>query len=64
MTTQHPIDDTALVARIAQQEQTALAKLYDRYARILYAVAFKILESVQPLDRFINQKQSVDVRSF
>jgi RNA polymerase sigma-70 factor (ECF subfamily) len=53
MTTQHPIDDTALVARIAQQEQTALAKLYDRYARILYAVAFKILESVEEAEKVV-----------
>ena len=43
MTAQSNIDEIALVTKIAQQDQTALAELYDRYARILYAVAFKIL---------------------
>jgi RNA polymerase sigma-70 factor (ECF subfamily) len=43
MTPKPTIDEIAIVARIAQQDQTAIAELYDRYARILYAVAFKIL---------------------
>lgn len=47
------IDEIALVARIAQQDQTALATLYDRYASVLYSVAFKILGTVEETEEVV-----------
>jgi RNA polymerase sigma-70 factor, ECF subfamily len=35
--------DRALLARIARQDETALAALYDRHARVLYALALRIV---------------------
>jgi RNA polymerase sigma-70 factor (ECF subfamily) len=53
MAIQQHIDETSLLARIAQQEPSAMEQLYDRYARILYAVAFKILESVEEAEEVV-----------
>ena len=40
----HPSnEDSFLIQSIAQQDEVALSELYDRYARVLYAVAFKSL---------------------
>lgn len=46
-------DEASLLKRIAQQDQAALADLYDRYARILYAVAFKSLGSAQESEEVV-----------
>lgn len=53
MTTQQTIDESPLLERIAQLDQTALSQLYDRYARVLYAVAFKILGSVEEAEEVV-----------
>ena len=53
MTSQPPIDETPLLTRIAQQDPAALSELYDRYARIIYAVAFKILGSVEEAEEVV-----------
>ncbi|NJM89739.1 MAG: sigma-70 family RNA polymerase sigma factor [Hydrococcus sp. RU_2_2] len=53
MTNQQFIDDKTLVMGIVRQEQAALAELYDRYASVLYAIAFKILESVQDAEEVV-----------
>lgn len=53
MTTQQTIDESPLLERIAQLDQTALSELYDRYARVLYAVAFKILGSVEEAEEVV-----------
>ncbi|NJL23218.1 MAG: sigma-70 family RNA polymerase sigma factor [Leptolyngbyaceae cyanobacterium SM1_3_5] len=42
-----PTDDRSLLARIAQQDQAALAQLYNRYARLVFAIAFKSFGSVE-----------------
>lgn len=34
--------DAALIARIARREERALGDLYDRYARLIYAIALRI----------------------
>lgn len=47
------LDEASLLERIAQQDQAALADLYDRYARILYAVAFKSLGSAQESEEVV-----------
>jgi RNA polymerase sigma factor (sigma-70 family) len=50
----HPsIDDLALIARIGQQDQEALALLYDRYVQVLFAVAFKILGSTEEAEEVV-----------
>ncbi len=46
-------DEAYLITRIAEQEETALSQLYDRYARILYAVAFKILGSIEESEEVV-----------
>jgi len=45
--------DGVLISRIAKQDQSALSTLYDRYARILYAVSFKILGSVEEAEEVV-----------
>ncbi|MBW4699647.1 MAG: sigma-70 family RNA polymerase sigma factor [Aphanocapsa lilacina HA4352-LM1] len=46
-------DEAALVARIARQDQSALSELYDRYVRMLAAVAFKILGSIEEAEEVV-----------
>ncbi|NJP10178.1 MAG: sigma-70 family RNA polymerase sigma factor [Leptolyngbyaceae cyanobacterium RU_5_1] len=53
MTTQKGFDEFSLIKRIAQQDETALAELYDRYGRILYSVAFKSLGSVEEAEEVV-----------
>lgn len=47
------LDDASLLTRIAQQDQSALSKLYDRYARIVYGLAFKSLRSVEESEEVV-----------
>ncbi len=53
MTIEPDPDDFSLLKRIAQQDQAAMAALYDRYAATLYAVAFKTLGSVQESEEVV-----------
>lgn len=46
-------DDTLLVKRIAQGDRAALSMLYDRYARIIYGLAFKSLRSVEESEEVV-----------
>ncbi len=48
-----PLNEAFLLKRIAQQDQSALAQLYDRYARVIYAVAFKSLGSVEESEEIV-----------
>jgi RNA polymerase sigma-70 factor, ECF subfamily len=48
-----PSDDILLLQRIAQQDQAALSTLYDRYARIVYAVAFRSLRSAEESEEIV-----------
>jgi RNA polymerase sigma-70 factor, ECF subfamily len=48
-----PPDDILLLQRIAQQDQAALSTLYDRYARIVYAVAFRSLRSAEESEEIV-----------
>jgi RNA polymerase sigma-70 factor, ECF subfamily len=45
--------DDQLLAQIAQKNQSALAVLYDRYARIIYGLAFKSLRSVEESEEVV-----------
>jgi RNA polymerase sigma-70 factor, ECF subfamily len=49
----HSADDWLLVKAIGQQDQGALSRLYDRYARVLYALAFKMLGSVEEAEEVV-----------
>jgi RNA polymerase sigma factor (sigma-70 family) len=53
MATQHGFDEFSLLKRISQKDETALSELYDRYARILYSVAFKSLGSVEESEEVV-----------
>jgi RNA polymerase sigma-70 factor (ECF subfamily) len=53
METPPAVDDDALLARIAQRNQRALSQLYDRYARIVYGLAFKSLHSVEESEEVV-----------
>jgi RNA polymerase sigma-70 factor (ECF subfamily) len=46
-------DEVALITRIAQQDETALSLLYDRYARVLYSVAHKSLGSPEECEEVV-----------
>lgn len=46
-------EESHLLARIAQQDQSALSTLYDRYARVLYSLAFRILGSVEEAEEIV-----------
>jgi RNA polymerase sigma-70 factor (ECF subfamily) len=47
------VDDAGLLMRIAQRDQTALSLLYDRYARIIYSLAFRSLRSVEESEEVV-----------
>jgi RNA polymerase sigma-70 factor (ECF subfamily) len=53
MTTQPDSDEVTLIKKIAQQDQTALAELYDRYARLIYAVVMKSLNSIEEAEEVV-----------
>jgi RNA polymerase sigma factor (sigma-70 family) len=46
-------DEVQLVTRIAEQDQVALSQLYDRYARVIYAVVYKSLGSVEECEEVV-----------
>ncbi len=46
-------DDVSLLTRISQGDQAALSALYDRYAKIIYAFAFKSLRSVEESEEVV-----------
>ncbi|NJK62266.1 MAG: sigma-70 family RNA polymerase sigma factor [Synechococcaceae cyanobacterium SM2_3_1] len=46
-------DELHLMQRIAQQDQSALSDLYDRYARILLGLACKMLGSVEDAEEVV-----------
>ena len=47
------ITDVALVRAIAQADQMALSQLYDRYARVLYSLGFKMLGSAEEAEELV-----------
>lgn len=53
MTAQKSSDESLLLVQIARKDQTALAKLYDRYGRPSYALAYKILGSVEEAEEVV-----------
>lgn len=49
----HSPEDWPLVQAIGQQDQGALSRLYDRYARVLYTLAYRILGSVEEAEEVV-----------
>ncbi len=47
------ITDNTLLSLIAQRDQGALSTLYDRYARIIYAIAFRSLRSAEESEEVV-----------
>jgi RNA polymerase sigma-70 factor, ECF subfamily len=47
------LDDLSLIEQIIQRNQAALSQLYDRYARIMYAVALKMLGSPEEAEEVV-----------
>jgi RNA polymerase sigma-70 factor, ECF subfamily len=48
-----PLDDNTLLLKIAHNEQLALSQLYDRYARIVYAMALRSLRSPEESEEVV-----------
>ncbi|GAB4132952.1 MAG: sigma-70 family RNA polymerase sigma factor [Cyanobacteria bacterium J069] len=46
-------EEVQLLGRIARQDQSALSILYDRYAKVLYSLAFRILGSVEEAEEIV-----------
>ncbi|AFY40671.1 RNA polymerase, sigma-24 subunit, ECF subfamily [[Leptolyngbya] sp. PCC 7376] len=46
-------EDIDLMQKIAQQEQAALGQLYDRYARIMYSLAYKMLGTAEEAEEVV-----------
>ncbi|MEG5060463.1 sigma-70 family RNA polymerase sigma factor [Microcoleus sp. A2-C5] len=53
MTGKKSSDSSLLLVQIAHKDQTALAKLYDRYGRPSYGLAYKILGSVEEAEEVV-----------
>lgn len=53
MITEQIVDEGTILSRIVQRDRIALSQLYDRYARVLYAVAFKSLGSVEDSEEVV-----------
>ena len=53
MATEPPSNEADLLIRVAQHDQAALSELYDRYARVLYAVAFRSLKSTEECEEVV-----------
>lgn len=46
-------DDISLVHQIVDRDQTAVSILYDRYARIIYTIAYKVLGSKEESEEVV-----------
>jgi RNA polymerase sigma factor (sigma-70 family) len=50
---QYSVDETHLLERITAKDQAALSKLYDRYARVIYTLAYRVLGSVEESEEVV-----------
>lgn len=48
-----PSEEIFLIRRVAELDQAALGLLYDRYARVMYSLAYKILGSVEEAEEVV-----------
>jgi RNA polymerase sigma-70 factor, ECF subfamily len=47
------VEATSLLTKIANGDRTALSHLYDRYSRMIYAIAWKSLNSVEDCEEVV-----------
>jgi RNA polymerase sigma-70 factor (ECF subfamily) len=47
------VDETHLLERITAKDRMALSILYDRYARVIYTVAYRVLGSVEESEEVV-----------
>lgn len=47
------VEPTNLLTKIAEGDRNALSQLYDRYSRIIYAIAWKSLNSVEDCEEVV-----------
>ncbi len=47
------LEEILLISRIASQDQSALSLLYDRYAKIIYTIAYRILNSPEESEEIV-----------
>lgn len=50
---QPDIDDISLLREIVDRDQGAISQLYDRYARLIYTIAYKILGSQEESEEVV-----------
>ncbi|WP_019498924.1 sigma-70 family RNA polymerase sigma factor [Pseudanabaena sp. PCC 6802] len=50
---QYSVDEAHLLERITAKDQAALSILYDRYARIIYTLAYRVLGSVEESEEVV-----------
>jgi RNA polymerase sigma-70 factor (ECF subfamily) len=50
---QHSVDEAHLLERITAKDQAALSILYDRYARVIYTLAYRVLGSVEESEEVV-----------
>ncbi|SEN45218.1 RNA polymerase sigma-70 factor, ECF subfamily [bacterium A37T11] len=54
MSTKQNLSDTALISMLAEDDQTALSALYDRYWHTLFSVAMHTLDSVEDAEEIVH----------
>ncbi|WP_434686547.1 sigma-70 family RNA polymerase sigma factor [Pseudanabaena minima] len=47
------LDEVALIHQIANGDQASLSLLYDRYSRVIYAIAYRILKSSEESEEIV-----------
>jgi RNA polymerase sigma factor (sigma-70 family) len=47
------LDESQWISQVAQQDQVALSQLYDRYAQIVYSIAYRSLGSVEESEELV-----------
>jgi RNA polymerase sigma-70 factor (ECF subfamily) len=53
--TQSATDDTALLAQVQRGDEQAMAALYDRYSRIVYSVALRVLRDAASAEDILQE---------
>ncbi|MFN7759602.1 MAG: sigma-70 family RNA polymerase sigma factor [Pseudanabaena sp.] len=47
------LDEVALIRQIAEGDQASLSMLYDRYSRVIYTIAYRILKSSEESEEIV-----------
>src|ERR1700760_799386 len=52
---QNPPDDAQILARLQDGDESAMAVLYDRYSRVVYSVALRVLRDVPAAEDILQE---------